>query len=223
MTSGLGSLIEHMYDADMPESRCGVSADIEQQIAEIAGHANVCNARLVALVAGALETGEWSGDRIHTPSQWVAWRAGVSPERAQQIVAVAERRSAFPCVIAAFDRGELTLDQVAAVVTKAPAWADAKVLDFARAATVSQLRKMMRSENFEGDPTKPETAPPAARDRLSTGQRGEGRWTISGELDAGDGATIDAALNDIKDELFRNGHTGVTMGEALVELAQRHL
>ncbi len=92
--------------------------DVEDEIAELAGTLNVVNARLVALVEHALETGEWRGARIHSPAQWLAWRMGLSAAHARQIVAVAERRSSFPRVTDAFDAGELSLDQVSVVVTR---------------------------------------------------------------------------------------------------------
>ena len=63
----------------------------------------------------------------------------------------------------AFDRAELSLDQVTETV-KAPPWADAKVLYMATISTVSKLRRAMRSENFDGQPDPPPepAADPAA-------------------------------------------------------------
>ena len=185
------------------------------------GTLNVVNARLVALVEHALETGEWRGARIHSPAQWLAWRMGLSAAHARQIVAVAERRSSFPRLTDAFDAGELSLDQVSVVVTGAPAWADANVVDFAKVATVHQLRRMMRSEHFEGGNNDDGTTEP--QDRVSTGCTDHGRWRINGEMSNVDGSVIDAAICEVKDDLFRGGRTDVTTAEALVELARRYL
>ena len=203
-----------MYDCMM--------VDVEDEIAELAGTLNVVNARLVALVEHALETGEWRGARIHRPAQWLAWRMGLSAAHARQIVAVAERRSSFPRVTDAFGAGELSLDQVSVVVTRAPAWADANVVDFAKAATVHQLQRMMRSEHFEGG-EQPADDTSAANDRLSTGHRDHGRWRIHGDLANTDGSVIDSAIAEVRDDLFRLGNTDVTNAEALVELARRYL
>jgi len=203
---------------------CTATVDPDERIATISGFLNVEHARLVEVVEHALHEGDWVGDGIHTPSQWVALRAGVSPARAKIIVRVAERRTSFPRVFEAFEAGELTLDQVAEVV-KAPAWADEKVLDFAKVATVTQLRRRMRSEFSTGDPDEPAPTPDASApvDRLTFGVTDDSRWRISGELGLDAGRRIEAALTEAKDSLFEQGDTDATWPDALAEIAERSL
>lgn len=205
----------------------GASATIvdpDVEIAEISGFLNVQHARLVRVVAHAQGSGEAGGLGIHTPAQWVALRAGVSPKRAQLIIRVAERRSSFPKVFAAFESGELTLDQVAEVV-KAPPWADAQVLDFAKIATVTQLRRTMRDQFFTGDPDEPEPSPVNVEptDRLTFGPTDDSRWRINGELDLDVGRRVEAALTEAKDSLFDRGDIDATWADALVEMAESSL
>jgi hypothetical protein len=178
---------------------------------------------LVRTVEHVLATGEWSGHDIHTPKQWLAIRAGLSPEQAGVVIRVAERLSAFPKVGAAFDDGRFTLDQVAEI-TKAPAWADERVLDVASIATVTQLRRTMREEQFAGDPDEPTkpAARPEPKDRLSFGPTGDHRWRINGELDLDAGRRIEAALNEKKDALFERGDAATWPG-ALTEMAESSL
>ena len=117
-----------------------------------AGVLNVANARLIEIMQRVLESGEWRGAGIHSPAHWLAWRAGFSIGHAREIVAIAQRRAEFPAIIAAFDKGELAVDQVAAVVKGAPAWADARLVDFATVATVAQLRSTIRDQFFDEGP-----------------------------------------------------------------------
>lgn len=199
--------------------------DVEAEVAAIAGSMNVLNARLVEVIEHAIRGDELIGHGIHSPAQWLTYHAGLSPQHANEIVRVAEQRSAFPTVIEAFDRGEIGIDQVHVVVTRAPAWADDQVAHFAKNATVQQLRRAIRDEYFDGDPDQPQPDPgdQPDRDRLSTQLTETDRWRINGELDADSGTIIDTALAEARDSLFEHGHTDVTWAHALVEIAQRSL
>lgn len=201
-----------------------VVIDVEAEVAAIAGSLNVLNARLVEVMEYAIVRDELVGHGIHSPAQWLAYQAGLSPHHANEIVRVAEQRAAFPHVIEAFDRGEIGIDQVHVVVTRAPAWADDRVVHFAKNATVQQLRRTMRDEYFEGDPDQPATEPATGdRDRLTTGITDGNRWRINGELDLDSGTIVDAALAEARDSLFERGDTDVSWAQALVEMAQRSL
>ena len=98
--------------------------DPDDVAAEIAGHLNVQHSRLVAMMADVLETDGWVGNGVQTPTQWLAWKTGLSPERAKVVAKVAAKRESFPQVFEMFGRGAVSLDQVAAVVDRAPDWAD---------------------------------------------------------------------------------------------------
>lgn len=197
----------------------------EGEVADAAGVLNLANSRLVEITARLLADDAWEGTGVHSPTQWLAYRAGVSPERARAIVHVAQRRADFPCVITAFDAGELSLEQVVEL-TKAPAWADAKVLDWGRVATVARLRKTIRQQYFTGPPDDDEPAEPdraADRDRLSTSVTDDHRWRINGELDVGRGSTIDAALIEARESLFERGQTSISTADCLTEVCERYL
>ncbi len=133
---------------------------LTKRIATICGHRNVADAQLVAVVAEAIETGAWFMAGIKSPEHFVAWQTGSSSSRAHHIVAVARRRTEFPCTYAAFERGELSLDQIATVAAHAPAWADTELAVLARNATVSQLRLVMRQYPWPNTPTDDTTGAP---------------------------------------------------------------
>jgi len=65
-------------------------------------------------------------------------QTGTAAATARKILAVAERAASRPVLMAAFDAGELSLDQMALAV-KAAAYTDAEMCGFARNATVTQL------------------------------------------------------------------------------------
>lgn len=208
--------------------------DLDAELGEIAGQLNLMNARLVAVAERVVASGEWEQQQMRSPAHYLGWRLGLSPERARQIVTVAQRRSSFPAVVGAIDRGELSFEQVVEVV-KAPAWADTKVLYMATISTVSKLRRAMRSTNFDGEPDPPDVdgdqtnhqepapAPDEPVDRLSFGVSANGRWRISGEFGLDDGRLIEAALTERRDALFIDGNQTISWPEALVDCCARSL
>lgn len=197
------------------------SVEIEAGLAEVCGQLNAAHARLVDLVAEAIRVECWAGVGIHSCEQWVAWHTALSPARARQIVEIARRQAELPVTCTAFAAGELSVDQVAVVAHHTSAAFEAEVADFARAATVSQLRRTLRSYTFEEtDPDPVERPDPTHVTGLFDDT---GRYRLNALLDADDGAIIDAALREAHDALFRGGVTDVTWSDALVEMACRSL
>jgi hypothetical protein len=212
---------------------------LEAELAEVCGHLNALHARLVELTASALESGAWSQWGIHTPSHWLAWKAGLSRSHALTVVRLAIRRAELPATFHAFERGELSIDQVAPIVAKAPAWADHEVCEFAKHATVTQLRSTLASYAFHevgsacagitGEPAAGEPATSETGDGEPGGEtvtiapNDAGRWRINGELDADHGLLVDAAMRELHDALFGELGRVPTGAEVLVEMAQRSL
>jgi hypothetical protein len=209
----------------------GTLERLEDRLADLCGHRNALDALLVQLVADALETGAWEMPGIVSASHWLSWKAGLSAARAQQLVSVARRRGDLPVTLAAFNAGELSFDQVVPIATKAPRWADAELCEFAKLATVTQLRRVLRSYDFPPDPSagdehndvaeQPDVAEPV--ESLSLWHLDDGRWELRGELDAEHGAVVDAALREAHDALFRRDGVKASKVDALVEIANRSL
>ena len=88
----------------------------------------------------------------------------MSAARAKQIVEIAERATELPVTVHALRRGELAIDQVVAVVRRAPWWADREVCELARNATVHQLRTALGTYPF---PDYPNPNDPADTDSSS--------------------------------------------------------
>jgi len=213
------------------------AGEVETEIARVCGVLNATTARLVTLIARVLESESWQGAGIHSPSQWVAWKCGVSPARARTLVLMARRLAELPETRGAFDEGGLCEDQVAVVCRRAPAWADAEAATLARSATVVQLRRVLGSYPFAdkatGDPAEPkEPDTPAEPRKVSFGTTERGTWQLSAELPADEGALVERALVAARDELFRAGEhdraakpvpAHVGWADAFVAMADRAL
>lgn len=215
-------MIEHMYDDLMPVETT-VEPSFEDQLADVAGHLNVLHARWVDISVRADAEGGWQGEGIHSVEHWLTIHMGASPASAKQVARIAARIDGFPLLRDAFGRGELSIDQVDEVVTKAPEWADAKMTDFAKECTVRQLRRMIRDEHFEGEPDEPEPATKPDRDRVSFRWDEHGRFGLHADLDAATGSLVEAAINEARDSLFQAGDENVTWSDALAEICGRSL
>ena len=216
------------------------AAGLELEIAQVCGVINAATGRLVQLIAAVLQTESWQGWGIRSASQWVSWKCGVSPARAKRLVLMARRLAELPETRAAFDNGELCEDQVAVVCRHAPAPFDAEAAELARSATVVQLQRALGSYPFaleaEADPTDPteatEPAAPAEPRTVSFGTTEQGKWRLSAELPADEGALVERALVAARDELFRAGEHDATAhpvpsqvhwADAFVAMADRSL
>ena len=193
----------------------------DDQLALVAGQLNLVHAHLVETVEQLLQTDAWLQGGARTPEAFLQWKLGLSPARAQDVVAIARKRSEYPAVVELFDRGALSIEQVTEAV-QVPEWADADIAQLATIATVTKLRRAKRSENFVGDPDEPAPAEPVPVDRLSFGVR-NGRWRISGELGLDDGRRVEAALTERKDALVDAGDEQATWSDAFVDCFDRSL
>jgi hypothetical protein len=196
---------------------------LETELVGVAGHLNTQHANLVEITTRALADDGWVGHGIHSPARWLTIQMGLSPSPAQLVVAIAERIDEFPVLRETFSRGELSIEQVHTITAKAPAWADARVTEFARYATVRQLRRVIRDEYFTPDPDEPEPEPTPERDRVSFGWDEHGRFSLHANGPADRGVTVEAALNEARDALFRSGDETVTWWDALEEVCGRSL
>ena len=107
------------------------------------------SARLVGLVAEALESEAWAGAGIRSPEHWLVLRAGLSPGRARQVVLMARRVRDLPVVMGAFEAGSLSVDQVAVVARHAPSHVEASVAELAVSASVPQLGRVLSRYAFD--------------------------------------------------------------------------
>ena len=160
---------EHVYHVDMKDrtpTGCPsgpvdvIDADgVDALFDEVAGHLNAQTGRLIDLTIWLLANmQEWQGDGLWTPNQYLAWRCGVGPSMASNIVAAAGRAKELPVAIEAVRRGELSLDQLMPIVRRVPDWADEQVVSLATPLTVSQIRRLVARTDWEWRPGHPHDA-----------------------------------------------------------------
>lgn len=227
--------------------------EFESGVADVCGHLHGLHARLVALVVEALERGWWQQSGVKSPEQWLGWQTGLSSAQASKVVAVARRWGDLPATMAAFEAGELSLDQVVPIVARVPTWADAEVCELARLCTVGQIRAAVGRYAFPDiadddtdDGQTDDAVQPAGSVEIDSGDEAahpddpvperrpgdtfwsflgdvDGSWRAAGRFDADHGLVIDAALREVGDALFRESGRVATGGEVLAEMARRSL
>ncbi|MFK7917055.1 MAG: DUF222 domain-containing protein [Ilumatobacter sp.] len=227
---------------------------VDDVFASAAGHLNVQHARLVSAAVWMLDNvGSWQGDGLWTPGAYVRWRTGVSQATAAKIVAVAQRSAELPQCIAAMQRGELSLDQMAPIAQRAPAWCDEQMSRLAPRLTVAQISKVARAYPWSHSVDDATCEPCDAGDAGDVGDVGDagqvdafdsasthhqhaspvdsawfgwddnGRFRLHADLSQDTGSLVEAALTEARDKLFNAGMCDVDTVDALVEVTQRSL
>src|SRR5690242_6132546 len=120
-----------------------VHHDLWTRTAEVAGRLNRVQGELVDLAAQVIEGGHWGDGGFRSAEHYFVVRAGLSPSHARDVVAIARRRVELPDATDALREGSLSLDQAAVVAHHAPATHQASAAEFARKATVPQLRRAL--------------------------------------------------------------------------------
>lgn len=202
-----------------------------EQTAVVAGRLNRAHAELVEIAAELVEDGHWGDGGFKSPEHYLVVRAGLSPQRAREVVRVARRRRELTEAATALDAGELSLDQVAVVATVPTAY-QASVTGLARDLTVPQLRRVVARHAFAqpGSSTVGDAdgaaAPPragseapseaerraCAKPELSMGYDADGRFQLRYSAPATIGALVEQAVREAKDALFGRRQDQQTAG-----------
>ena len=123
--------------------------ECETALNEIAGHLNAQHARLVDTAILLLANPSWWRDEsVATVAKYLCWRTAIAPERAKQLVTIAERADELPICMARFRAGELSVDHMAAIARRAPWWVDAELAELAPMLTTHQLRGTLATYQF---------------------------------------------------------------------------
>jgi hypothetical protein len=210
-------------EAREPEARA-----IEAEMAEACGTINAATARLVSLVAKAVDTGAIQGTGTCSAEQWVTWKCGLSRGRAHRVVTMARRFAELAHTASAFEKGQLSEDQAFLIFKHAPAHVDEEMAAFAREASVSQLGRVLSRYQWahkakdDQDQARPPEEPEARR--VSFGSTEEGNWRLSALLPADEGALVERALDTARRGLAEDDPTRhPSWADALVAMADRSL
>ena len=236
-TSGL-SLVDRSADI----------ATVDDVLDSAAGHLNAQHGRLVSAAIWMFDhTIDWQGDGLWTPEAYLRWRTGVAPATASKVVDVARRAADFPACVAALQRGELSLDQIAPITRHAPAWCDAQMAGLAPRCTVAQIAKIAREypwdldrtagdaavdepmeddgnlEDDDGATPTPTAAVVRTVDEAWFGWGDDGRFRMHVNVGGDTGTLLETALFEARDTLFQAGSDAVDTVDAVIEIAQRAL
>ena len=172
----------------------------EEAMAETCGMLNAVGGRLVRQITTVLDRGWWQGAGIRSPAHWVALKCNVGLWRARSLVAIAARVDDLPVTIAAFESGVLSEDSAALICRRCPAHNDTEMAEFARFATVSQLRRTLREYPLAPLPGE-ECDSRAERRRVAFGPDADGDWRITGVLPPDEAVTVEAAMERARRDL----------------------
>lgn len=196
------------------------SERLHARVAEVAGVLNRAHAQLVELTAELIDTETWADGGVVSPAHWLTLRAGLSDARARQVVALASRRSELPATMAAFDAGEISLEQVTPIARHVPAEFEGSVLELARHATVRQITRAASGTDFtplpsyednqarlaaeqEAERTGHTPTPEPVRPPSLSMHHDRGRFHLRYEAPSDIGALVEVAVREATDAIWR--------------------
>nr|WP_052765103.1 DUF222 domain-containing protein [Mycolicibacterium obuense] len=116
------------------------------ELAELTGQRNAIDGRIVEIFAEVDRDQLWAAAGAKSTAGLLAWKAGVSPSRAQTIAAIAHRYDEFPQCIDGMTQGRLSVDQVGVIAERGLPGSDEHFATMAQCATVSQLRTALKMQ-----------------------------------------------------------------------------
>lgn len=205
-----------MFDAD-PKAleHAARTKAVEARIAELMGVINSAHGELVSIAGAVVDEKLGLGPGVHSPAMYLAWKAGLSPSRAQDIVRLAKRRAELPTCTAALEAGSLTLDQAAEIARHVPAAYEADATETGQLMTVRQLRRTLPRFGFVDDEASkpPERPKPQEEAREVSMGVDEKSWWLHARLPADEGAIVEQAIKAMRDDVFRQRSATIPSGE----------
>ena len=136
--------------------------ELFDEIAELTGQRNALDGRRVEIVAEIDGRGTadgnslWGGTGCRSLESFVAWKFGVTPRRAETIVAVAHRIDELSCCTRGLREGRVSLDQIGVIAERGGQGCDEHYANLVQCATVTQLRTAVKQEPQPEPESKPE-------------------------------------------------------------------
>jgi hypothetical protein len=170
------------------------------EIATLASHLSAATARWLRLIAEFDDRGGWVRGGYKTCAQWLGWQCGLAPSAAREHVRVAHRLRELPHVAACFERGELSYSKVRALTRIDDDVDEQELLRVARAASASQLERIVRGYRtcvaIEQDANRQ-----WAEREFSWSWDETGALVVRGRVPAEQGALLVAAVEAARNEL----------------------
>ncbi|WP_200956826.1 DUF222 domain-containing protein, partial [Phycicoccus sp. Root563] len=185
-----------------------------ERTAAVAGRLNRAQAELVDIIDEVMTDRHWGEGGFKSTRALPRRPRRLSHAHAADIVAVARRRTELTDAAVALEAGELSLDQVAVLARHIPVTHQASVTQFARNATVTQLRRAVARHAFAAPEPMDEAGEAAdeaesaaeqracAKPDLAMSYDADGRFQLRYSAPATIGALFEQAVKEAKDALF---------------------
>src|SRR3954451_1835671 len=154
---------------EVPVVRAGERVEVLfGELSELAGQRNAIDGRIVQIVGELDHDGLCGSTGARSIAALVAWKLGASSGNAATIAAIAHRLPVFPRCAQGMREGRLSLDQVGVIAGGAADGSDEHYAEFARVASVSQLRTAVKLEPRPEPDAQPQPQPePEPEPRVS--------------------------------------------------------
>lgn len=195
-------------------------AQLDSRASALSGRINALEGELTQTIAELFDLKAHEGVGWRSPGHYVAWLTGTARGRTKALVTTAQNLTAFPLTVGRLNSGEISLDQAAAVVGTAPAWADQAMAEASGSMTPGQLATAARihraveqaqhaDETASTTPTR--SAPPV--DEFAVFHADDtGAYRGRLRLDADHGAEFEAALRAHLEVLWNQWKAGGGIG-----------
>ncbi len=127
------------------------------ELAELTGQRNAIDGRIVEIFAEVDRDQLWAAAGAKSTAGLLAWKAGVSPSRAQTIGSIAHRYDEFPTCIEGLAQGRFSVDQVGVIAERGLPGSDEHFATMAQCATVTQLRTALKMQPKPAPEPEPES------------------------------------------------------------------
>ena len=115
-----------------------------ERIAELSALISAATFHLLTMIREFDERGGWACG-FRSCAHWLSWRTGLSMGSAREKVRVARALADLPRISEAIRRGEICYSKVRALTRIATLETEERLLDFARAGTVSHVERLVRA------------------------------------------------------------------------------
>jgi hypothetical protein len=133
------------YDTDEQRTeRMRAIEKLKDEIAELAGHLNAANYRLLKLIAELARSEGWSDGATRSCAHWLNWKCGINMGAAREKVRTARALEALPKIAAAMERGELSYSNARAITRVATPETEEMLLSIALHGTADHVEKTVR-------------------------------------------------------------------------------
>ena len=118
--------------------------ELEAEIAELAGHLNAANYRLLSLIGEFDRRDGWSDGACPSCAHWLNFKCGIALGAAREKVRVAHALESLPRISAAMARGEISYSKVRAMTRAASAETEEFLLSIALHGTAEHVERLVR-------------------------------------------------------------------------------